>query len=97
MNLEEYQPRSKLVTKETQVIQARFPVWDAHNHLELTNGGNPLPLAGLLDSLDSAGIETVIDLDGGWGEAIMQAAMDWLANEFHHELRAKLNTEGDDD
>ncbi len=32
MNLAEWKPQSKLVTKVTQVPLPKFPVIDAHNH-----------------------------------------------------------------
>lgn len=78
MDLSEYQPRSMLVNKETKVLKSRFPVWDAHNHLGdlFGNGWFHHPVSELLDALDEAGIETVIDLDGGWGEDILQAHLD---------------------
>jgi predicted TIM-barrel fold metal-dependent hydrolase len=53
-------------------------VIDAHNHLgELFGGGwDKKPLPELLDLLDKAGVVTYVDLDGGWGEDILNAHLD---------------------
>src|SRR4030042_3617813 len=76
--LKDYRPQSKLVTRETCVEKPRFPVIDAHNHLGAEFGGSwdkkPLPV--LVDRLDEAGIVRYIDLDGGWGEEILNAHLD---------------------
>ena len=39
MLLENFRPRSKLVTKTSSVNKPRFPVIDAHNHLAEPFGG----------------------------------------------------------
>ena len=39
MLLRDYAPRPCLVRKETRVLEPRFPVIDAHNHLGETFGG----------------------------------------------------------
>lgn len=76
--LSEFQPTSKLVTKETPVSRPRFPVIDAHNHLSLPGfgGWNKRPVAELLDILDRADVRVYIDLDGGWGEDILEDHLD---------------------
>jgi predicted TIM-barrel fold metal-dependent hydrolase len=70
MQLEEFQPRSALVAKQSFVDQPRFPVVDAHNHLAEPFGGgwDRKPPSQLLDILDQANVQLYIDLDGGWGE-----------------------------
>lgn len=75
MLLENFRPRSKLVTKTTLVNRPKFPVIDAHNHLGEPFGGgwNKKPLSELLDLLDEAGVTHYVDLDGGWGEDILYA------------------------
>lgn len=75
MLLENFRPRSKLVTKTTLVNKPRFPVIDAHNHLGEPFGGgwDKRPLSELLDLLDEAGVTHYVDLDGGWGEDILYA------------------------
>lgn len=78
MNLREYRPQPQLVVKQTPVDRPRFPVVDAHNHLAEPFGGgwDKRPLGELLDSLDSAGVIAYVDLDGGWGEEILQRHLD---------------------
>jgi hypothetical protein len=80
MLLNDFHPRSQLVTKSTRVEKPRFPAIDAHNHLGETFGGgwNYRPLPELLDLLNEAGIITFVDLDGGWGEDILNAHLDYF-------------------
>ena len=75
MQLEDFRPQSKLVTKTTLVNKPKFPVIDAHNHLGDPFGGgwDKKPLSELLDLLDEAGVTQYVDLDGGWGEDILHA------------------------
>ncbi len=76
--LRDFRARSRLVTKRTEVTKPRYPVIDAHNHLgELFGGGwDRRPLTELLDRLDEAGVETYVDLDGGWGEEMLRRHLD---------------------
>jgi hypothetical protein len=76
--LSQYKPRSALVTNVTDVQSPRFPVIDAHNHLAEPFGGgwDKRPLSELLDVLDAADVRVYVDLDGGWGEAILQHHLD---------------------
>jgi len=78
MELENFRPQSKLVTKITLVEIPRFPAIDAHNHLAEPFGGgwDQKPLQQLLDLLDQAGIRMYVDLDGGWGEDILNTHLD---------------------
>ncbi len=78
MNLTDFRPRSQLVAKTTLVVKPRFPVIDAHNHLGEPFGGgwDKKPLAELLDRLDEAGVVGYVDLDGGWGEDVLQAHLE---------------------
>jgi predicted TIM-barrel fold metal-dependent hydrolase len=78
MLLENFRPRPQLVTKTTRIEGPRFPVIDAHNHLgELFGGGwDKKPLPQLLDLLDQAGVVQYVDLDGGWGEDLLNAHLD---------------------
>ena len=80
MLLKDFRPQSKLVTPKTLVEQPRFPAIDAHNHLSAPFGGawDQKPLAELLDRLDEVGIVCYIDLDGGWGEEILNAHLDYF-------------------
>ncbi|MDX2004216.1 MAG: amidohydrolase family protein [Meiothermus sp.] len=72
MNLSDFRPRPRLVTKATEVDQPRFPVIDAHNHLELFGEGwERRPVAQALEAMDRAGVTALVDLDGGWGEEVL--------------------------
>jgi predicted TIM-barrel fold metal-dependent hydrolase len=76
--LKDYQPRPRLVVRETPISEPRFPVIDAHNHLSDTFGGgwDKRPTQELLDALDESGVILLVDLDGGWGEDILNAHLD---------------------
>jgi hypothetical protein len=78
MLLRDFRPQSKLVTRTTFAEKPRFPAIDAHNHLGADFGGgwDQKPLSQLLDLLDKAGIVKYIDLDGGWGEDLLNAHLD---------------------
>lgn len=76
--LSDFKPKPKLVTHETQVSRPRFSVIDAHNHLSLDGfgGWDTRPVSELLDLLDQADVRVFVDLDGGWGEDILQTHLD---------------------
>ncbi len=78
MELTEFRPRPMLVSPETILLKARFPVFDAHNHLGSDFGGgwNKRPVTELLDLMDEAGVHRIVDLDGGWGEHILHEHLD---------------------
>lgn len=77
MELQSYLPRPALVTPVTSVERPRFPVIDAHNHLGQFGGGwDRREPAELLAALDAAGVRAYVDLDGGWGEAILQQRLE---------------------
>jgi predicted TIM-barrel fold metal-dependent hydrolase len=82
MLLENFRPRSKLVTKQTPVNRPRFPVIDAHDHLAEPFGGgwDKKPVRELLSLLDEAGVTHYVDLDGGWGEDILNRHLDHFKN-----------------
>lgn len=78
MFLHDFQPRTRLRMKETEVLKPRFPIIDAHNHLGATFGGgwDQRPVTELVDVLDAADVRVLVDLDGGWGETILNAHLD---------------------
>jgi len=82
MLLKDFKPQSKLVTKTTLVYSPKFPVVDAHNHLAEPFGGgwDHKPISQLLDQLDEAAVTHYVDLDGGWGEAILESHLDYFKN-----------------
>lgn len=71
--LPEFKPRAQLVTKVSEVTTPRFGVIDAHIHLGPPFGGawSAKPVEALLDALDAAHVRAVVDLDGGWGEDVL--------------------------
>jgi predicted TIM-barrel fold metal-dependent hydrolase len=68
LKLKDWQPRSMLKTKVTHVEKAAFPVIDAHNHL-----GGTEDVAALVRTMDAAGVQTVVNLDGMWGDKLRAA------------------------
>ena len=73
LKLRDWQPRSMLKAKESVVEKPAYPVFDVHNHL---GGGRDHLTAGrvkhYLTELDAAGVRTVVNLDGGWGERLKE-------------------------
>jgi predicted TIM-barrel fold metal-dependent hydrolase len=75
MLLDDYRPKPMLVTQDHQVLSPKYPVIDAHNHLGDEFGGGWIhrPVSELIDTLNEAGVRVYVDLDGGWGEDILDA------------------------
>ena len=78
LRLLDYKPKPRLVNTETPVLTPRFPAIDAHNHLGIQFGGawDQRPLSELLDVLDQAHVRVLVDLDGGWGEDLLNAHLE---------------------
>jgi predicted TIM-barrel fold metal-dependent hydrolase len=79
--LADYRPRSQL---RSQVARSRerpsFPAIDAHNHLGPTpfsDGWDRRSPADLAAALDASNIAAIVDLDGGWGEALRRELEHW--------------------
>lgn len=79
LKLRDWEPKSMMVTKVTRVNTPAFPAIDVHNHL----GGGAERLTkdrvdGYLKAMDDAGVQTVVNLDGGWGDRLKEtvAALD---------------------
>lgn len=81
MELSDFKPRAKLVTRQSRIERPKFPVIDAHNHLGVFGGDaiHELTLDQLCDRLDEAGVTHYVDLDGGWGEDLLRQHLDFLA------------------
>jgi predicted TIM-barrel fold metal-dependent hydrolase len=73
LKLRDWEPRPMLVTKVTAVETPAFPVVDVHNHL---GGGKalltPQRVKKYLDEMNAAGVRTVVNLDGGWGDRLRE-------------------------
>jgi len=65
--LKDWEPRSMLRVRETRVEKPAFPVIDVHNHLR--EAQDP---AKIIAEMDAAGIRTVVNLDGYWGERLRE-------------------------
>jgi predicted TIM-barrel fold metal-dependent hydrolase len=78
LTLAEYRPRTSLRVVAHEVRRPKFPVVDAHNHLGAAFGGEwaTRPPDELIATLDEAGVEMVVDLDGGQGDAL-SAEIEW--------------------
>ena len=73
LKLKDWTPRSMMVTKETKVDRPAFPVVDIHNHLGSGKGRfTPENVKRMLAEMDAAGIRTVINLDGTWGDRLKE-------------------------
>ncbi|MGZ8502607.1 MAG: amidohydrolase family protein, partial [Candidatus Limnocylindrales bacterium] len=79
--LADYRPRTALRVPTHEVLRPRFGVIDAHNHLGTDFGGDwsARSAAELLATLDEAGIEALVDLDGGFGDALSREVDRWQA------------------
>jgi predicted TIM-barrel fold metal-dependent hydrolase len=79
LKVRDWQPKSMLITKATEVAKPAFPVVDVHNHL---GGGKatltPMRVKRYLAEMDAAGVSAVVNLDGGWDERLKEtlAALD---------------------
>src|SRR5581483_9898134 len=79
LKLRDWQPRSMMVTKTTVVEKPRYPVVDIHNHLGTgAKRLTPDVVRRYLDEMNAAGVRTVVNLDGFWGERLTEtiAALD---------------------
>ena len=73
LKLGDWQPRSMLKTKQSVVERPAFGVIDVHNHLGA--GAERLTadrVGDYLAEMDAAGVQTGVNLDGGWGEKLKQ-------------------------
>jgi len=70
--------------RTTLVDRPRFPVVDAHNHLPETLGTDQGQQSAeeIVEVLDQAGVKVLVDLNGGWGEAILQRNLDKFKSRF---------------
>jgi predicted TIM-barrel fold metal-dependent hydrolase len=99
LKLRDWQPRSMMVTKTTGVDRPMCPVVDMHNHLGGGKGRlSPAIVKRHLAEMDDAGVRTVVNLDGGWGETLKEtlAALD-DAHPRRFLTFALINFEGIDD
>ncbi|HWE36103.1 MAG TPA: amidohydrolase family protein [Isosphaeraceae bacterium] len=73
LKLRDWEPRSMMVTKATAGDRPKFPVVDVHNHLGGGKGRlTPEVVNTYLAEMDAAGVRTVVNLDGGWGDRLKE-------------------------
>jgi predicted TIM-barrel fold metal-dependent hydrolase len=99
LKLKDWKPHSMLVTKTTAVDKPMFPVIDDHNHLGTGKAFlTPARVAHYLEEMDAAGVRTVVDLDGMWGDRLKEtlAALD-EAHPGRFLTFAQINFDGLDD
>jgi predicted TIM-barrel fold metal-dependent hydrolase len=79
LRLVDFRPRSSLRVPVHEVRRPKFPVVDAHNHLGSAFGGEwaTRAPAELIATLDESGVEMLVDLDGGRGEALSAEIERW--------------------
>src|SRR5216684_4949483 len=67
--IEEYNPKSTLVTKEHKIERAKFPFIDIHSH-----HWNPTAehVDKLLKEMDTINLRVIVNLSGGTGEQLRQ-------------------------
>ena len=68
MTLEEYEPKSMLVTDEHPLRRAKFPFVDVHGHQDLAM--SDAQLASLVAQMDKMGLRTMVNLSGGSGDRL---------------------------
>src|ERR1700747_1032953 len=68
-SIEEYQPRSTLVTREHKIERAKFPFIDIHSH-----HSNPTPqhVDQLVKEMDTINLRVIVNLSGGTGDQLRQ-------------------------
>jgi predicted TIM-barrel fold metal-dependent hydrolase len=79
LQLADFRPRRSLRVPTHDVRRPRYPVVDAHNHLGSAFGGDwaTRTPAELVATLDEAGVEAIVDLDGGQGEGLSAEIERW--------------------
>ena len=94
--LEDYRPRTMLRTPVHEIVRPRFAVVDVHNHLGPGWGGEwaTKPPGELLATLDAAGVDTLVNLDGGFGDGLSRQLERWQSSSARIVTFATLDYEG---
>ena len=81
LRLADYHPRSQLRARNAEARACpSHPAIDAHNHLGPTpfsDGWDRRSPAALATALDASNIAAIVDLDGGWGDALARELEHW--------------------
>jgi uncharacterized protein len=75
----DYRPRSTLVTKETLVPKAKYPVVDIHSHTPPT----PDTIERLIGEMDAMGLRVLVNLSGGSDPAAVKQRVDFIRASAH--------------
>jgi uncharacterized protein len=75
----DYRPRSTLVTKETLVPKAKYPVVDIHSHTPPT----PETIEKLIGEMDAMGLRVLVNLSGGSDPAAVKEKVDFIRASQH--------------
>lgn len=72
IRLRDFVPVSSMVRRETVVEHPAAPLVDVHNHLGRWHGGSWSvdDVPALVDLMDAAEVQAVVNLDGGWGDEL---------------------------
>lgn len=73
--LSRWRPRPRVVLPVREVARPLVPAVDVHNHLGRwlsEDGGWAASPAGVLDVIDAAGVDVVVNLDGRWGSELAE-------------------------
>jgi uncharacterized protein len=80
--LKDYDPNSMLHAAVHETPRAKFPVIDVHNHVDDASGhGEVIPAAEVVRRMDSANVEKIVILTGGWGEKL-QVVLDKMVRPY---------------
>jgi uncharacterized protein len=88
----DYRPKSTLVTKETLVPKAKFPVVDIHNHITITAAN----IEEMVKDMDALNLRVLVNLSGGSGEELKRS-VDFIRSSPHKDrfrLFANVNWRG---
>ncbi len=73
LRLRDFVPISTMVGRRTTIAHPAAPLIDVHNHLGRWHGDGDWSVAdvtALLQLMDEAEVEAIVNLDGGWGEEL---------------------------
>jgi len=79
LRLADFRPRSSLRVPAHRVPRPKFRAVDAHNHLRAALGDDANRPGDVLATLDDAGVDVVVDLDGGQGDGLSAEIERWHA------------------
>ncbi len=81
--LKDFEPRPMVHLPVHEVLRAKFPVIDMHNHVNDAQGinGDKIPPADVVRTMDQANIKTIVILTGLWGEKL-QGVLDTMVKPY---------------